>query len=304
MKKIFTLIVLIAISQSIFGQKQNLGFNLTLGKTYYLTIHASSSIKQDLNEQKINIDLNISGKTAFKVINIIDTLYEMAVNYETLAMTMKLPNGEITFDSEKQDDANIFSKILTEMTGKEFSLKMNKVGKIIEIKDLDKVFENAIEQFPNLSSQQKEQVKAQIMQSYGEKAFKGSYETATNIYSNTAVEKGDTWTINSRLESGMGVNITTIYEFKDKIENYKLIVGNGKLETTENDAYIQINGMPTRYNLKGTINTTLKVDDKTGWIIESKITQLMSGNVEIKDNPKLPGGMIIPMSIESITNSN
>jgi hypothetical protein len=300
MKKIFTLLLVVAITQSIFGQKQNLGFNLKIGETYYYSLQSSSIIKQDINGQKVNIDVTISGKTAFKVTNQKDTVYDMTVNYEQLAMTMKLPNGEMNFNSDKQDENDIFSTILGTIKGKQFLMKMTKVGKIIEVKNLDSIFENLLDQFPKISSQQKQQIKAQILQAYGEKAFKGSYEMVTNIYSNSAVEKGNTWTINTKLESGMAATLLTTYEFKGKIENYNLIIGNGKFETLDKDAYTQINGMPVRYDLTGTMNSTLKVDVKTGWIIDAKVNQSMSGNAEIKDNPNLPGGLTIPMSFESI----
>ena len=263
-------------------------------------MQSASTIKQDINGQKINIDIAISGKTAFKVTNLKDTVYDMTVSYERLAMNMKLPNGNMTFDSDKKDDNDIFSTILGAIKGKQFSMKMTKVGKIVEVKNLDSTFENLLDQFPKFSSQQKQQIKTQLLQAYGEKAFKGSYEMATNIYSNSAVEKGNTWIIITKLESGMAATLKTTYEFKGKIENYNLIIGNGKFETLDKDAYTQINGMPARYDLTGTMNSTLKVDVKTGWIIEAKVNQSMSGNAEIKENPNLPGGLTIPMSFENI----
>jgi hypothetical protein len=299
MKRIVILLLIVTITQSIFGQKQKLGFNLKVGETYYHVMQSSSTIRQDINGQKINIDVTISGKTAFKVTNLKDTLYDMAVSYERLAMTMKLPNGDMTFNSDKNDDNDIFSTILGAIKGKQFSIKMTKAGKIVEVKNLDSIFESLLDQFPKFTSQQKQQIKAQLLQAYGEKAFKGSYEMVTNIYSNSAVQKGSTWTINTKLESGMAATLLTTYEFKDKIENYNLIIANGKFETSDKDAYTQINGMPTRYDLTGTMNSTLKVDVKTGWIIEAKVNQLMSGNAEIKDNPNLPGGLTIPMSLEN-----
>lgn len=304
MKKFILLLLIVTTTQSIFGQKQNLGFNLKIGETYYHSMQSSSIIKEEVNGQKINIDVTISGKTSFKVISLKDTVYDMTVSYEQLAMTMKLPNGDMAFNSEKQDENDIFSTILGAIKGKQFLIKMTKVGKIVEVKNLDSIVGNLIGQFPKLSSQQKQQLKGQLLQAYGKKAFKGSYEMVTNIYSNSPVEKGNTWIINTKLESGMAATLITTYEFKDKTETYNLIIGNGKFETLDKDAYTQINGMPARYNLTGTMSSVLKIDIKTGWIIEAKVSQLMSGNAEIKDNPNLPGGLTMPMSFESTMNYN
>jgi hypothetical protein len=68
------------------------------------------------------------------------------------------------------------------------------------------------------------------------------------------------------------------------------------MATDSNAKPSEINGIPMRYQLEGTTLTDIKLDKKTGWIIELNLKQLMEGNIEVKDNPKLPGGMTIPMS--------
>ena len=302
MRKLFLFLLLGTITQSVFGQKQNLGFNLKIGQTYNHVMYSSSSIKQEINGQEINIDVTLSGKMAFKVTNLVNTVYSMSVSYEQLAMTMKLPNGEMIFNSEKEDKTDIFSSMLGEIKGKQFLVKMTSIGKIVEVENLDFIFENLIDKFPTLTLIQKQQIKTQLKQAYGEKAFKGSFEMITAIYPNTAVAKGDSWEIKTLLETGFAATLTTTFELKDKTESYNLIVGKGKIMTLDKDAYTQVNGMPTQYNLSGTMNSNLKVDPNTGWIIEAKVNQLIAGNVEIKDNPNLPGGMITPMSFEHVMN--
>lgn len=302
MRKLLLFLLLAAFTQSVFGQKQKLGFNLTIGQTYYHVMQSSSSIKQEINGQEINIDITLSGRMAFKVTNLENTVYSMDVSYEQLAMTMKLPNGEMIFNSEKEDKTDVFSSILAEIKGKQFLVKMTSIGKIVEVENLDFIFENMLDKFPALTLVQKQQIKTQLNQAYGEKAFKGSFEMITAIYPNTAVAKGGIWEIKTILETGFAATLITSFELKDKTESYNLIVGKGKIVTMDKDAYTQVNGMPTQYNLSGTMNSVIKVDHTTGWIIEAKVIQLIGGHVEIKDNPDLPGGMITPMSFENVMN--
>lgn len=302
MRKLLLFILLAAFTQSVFGQKQKLGFNLMIGQTYYHVMQSSSSIKQEINGQEINIDITLSGRMAFKVTNLENTVYSMDVSYEQLAMTMKLPNGEMIFNSEKDDKTDIFSSILAEIKGKQFLVKMSGIGKIVEVENLDFIFENMLNKFPALTLVQKQQIKTQLKQAYGGKAFKGSFEMITAIYPNTAVAKGGNWEIKTILETGFAATLITSFELKDKTESYNLIVGKGKIVTMDKDAYTQVNGMPTQYNLSGTMNSVIKVDHTTGWIIEAKVIQLIAGHVEIKDNPDLPGGMITPMSFENVMN--
>lgn len=306
MKRLHLLIITTLFFQIAFGQKQKLGFNLLAGQTYYHSMQSSSSVQQDVNGQKVNIDITLSGKIAFKIIDIKDNIYDIDVRYQNLSMKMNLPNGEMNFNSEKMDTADIFSNVLGAIIEKQFLIKMTRIGKIVEVKNVDSIFETSIDKFKNLTVIQKQQIKGQLIQAFGEKSFKGSFEMVTAIYSDSAVEKSDTWIIKTKLETALSATVVTTFELKDKIENYNLIVGNGKIETLDKDEYKQINGMPAKYNLKGIMNSILKVDNKTGWIVDAKITQSISGNAEIKDNLKLPGGMIILMSFvtDIIYNSN
>ena len=299
MKRLLILIFVTAFFQTVFAQKQKLAFNLVVGKTYYQIMQSSSNIEQDIKGQKVSINLTISGQIAFKVTNLNDTMYDISVSYHQLAMSMKLPNRNVNFNSDNKDENDNFSKLLSVIIDKPFFVKMTTLGRIVEVKNIDSVFEEALDKFTKLSETQKQQMMGQLMQAFGEKSFKSNFEMITAIYSNNPVEKGDTWTTKTDLETGMAATLITTFELKDKVENYNLIIGNGNIETLSKDAYTQVNGMPAKYNLTGTLNSSLKVDNKTGWIMEGKINELISGTVEIKDNPNLPGDMSIPMSISA-----
>jgi hypothetical protein len=53
------------------------------------------------------------------------------------------------------------------------------------------------------------------------------------------------------------------------------------------------------YEINGTLLSDIKVNKATGWISEVKLKQLLKGNIEILDNPKMAGGMTIPVIFNS-----
>jgi hypothetical protein len=120
------------------------------------------------------------------------------------------------------------------------------------------------------------------------------------------VLKGDRWVIKTKLESGMTADVKTTYELKEINEDFCLITGVSKIETANRDVYFITNGMPSKYDLTGTMISDFKIYRKSGWIIKSKISQNIGGTIQIKDNPQLPGGMRIPMTMnnETIINEN
>ncbi len=297
MRTIFTLILASIILTSCQSQSVDLSLKLDKGKEYKQISVSKATITQEVNGQNVKMVMSINGTMTFLVKEINDKGYNMDTKFEKLSMSMQMSQGSIEFSSEKNDVNDIFSTILGAMKNKPFEITMSKSGKITEVKNVEALWEPAINQFGQLSEMQKEQIKAQIMKAYGADAIKGNIEMVSAIYPDKPVNKGDKWTINTKLESGMSANMTTDYEFADLTSDYALIKGNSKIETADKDAYIKSNGKPMKYNLTGSMTSEIKVDKNTGWIIEAKINQEIKGDAYIKGNPQMPNGMKIPMRV-------
>lgn len=297
MKRILNFVFALILMTSCQAQKEKLELNLTKGETYTQKMISNMSVIQDINGQKVNINMSISGKMTYKVTDIQNSIYDLEVRYESLSMRMSLPNGVIEFSSEKIDEKDIFSSLLGIMKDKPFFVKMTKTGKVNEVKNIEALFSNMFEKFPLLTEAEKQQFQSQLMQAYGEKAFKGNLEMCSAIFPDSLVSKGDKWIIITKLESGMAANMETTYELKEVNDSDFLLSGTSKIETADKDAYIQTNGMPLKYDMSGTMSSEIKINKKSGWVIESKIKQTIKGTTQIKDNPQMPGGMTIPMTM-------
>jgi hypothetical protein len=257
------------------------------------------SIIQTLNGQQINVGMIVSCKMAYKIIDIQNSVYDMEVKYDRLSMTMNLPNGTMDFSSENTDKKDIFSSVLSTLKKYPFQIKMTKTGKVTEVKNIETLFSNMFDNIPNITDVQKEQIKSQLTQAYGEKTFKGNLEMCSAIFSDSMVSKSDKWIVKTNLESIMSANIVSTYQLKEANDSYCLISGTSTIETVNKDTYTESNGMPIKFNLSGTITSDIKINKKSGWVIESKINEIIKGTTQIKDNPKVPGGMTIPMTINS-----
>lgn len=295
MKRVLYLLIGLFFLTSCQAQKEKLELALTKGEIYNQKMTSNVSILQSINGQQINTKMSIHAVMTYKVTDIQNSVYDMEVRYENLTMKMSLPNGEMEFSSEKNDEKDILSTLLGTMKNKPFLVKMTKTGKVNEVKNIEALFTDMFDKFPQLSEVQKQQIQEQLMQAYGEKAFKGNIEMSSAIFSDSPVSKGDKWTINTQLESGVSAKMETVYELKEITDNYYQIFGNSKIETADKDAYIESNGMPLKYDMAGTMTSDIKIDKKSGWTINATINQSMKGTAYIKDNPQLPGGMTIPM---------
>jgi len=280
------------------SQTVDLSLKLDDGKEYKQTTISKSTITEDFQGQKINTVMTTGGTMSFLVKDITENGYDMDVNFEQISMSMQQPQGTVEFNSEKNDPNDMFSSIFRSIIGKPFHITMSKTGKVTDVKGIEVLWDSSIEKLlSHLSEMQKAQIRAQIAQAYGPKALKGSIEMVTAIYPENPVNKGSKWKIDTSLESGISINLSTEYEFAEMSSDYALIKGNSTVKTNDKDAYVQSNGMPLKYDLKGTMISDIKVDRNTGWIIEAKINQDIKGDAYIKENPQLPEGLKTPITV-------
>lgn len=285
--------------------KHDLQLQLEKGETYHQTYNSRVDIVQTINGVDQKMSTGIVGSIAYKVIEEGSNDYLLDATYTSLSMKMQTPMANMEFSSEKEgEDVDILSKALQGMTSRSFQVRMKKNGTIKEIINLDNVFEgmtSSIDGFESLPQMQRDQIMGQLKKAYGEEAFKGNIEMLMAIYPDDKVSLNDSWKNSVALEAGMSGTMENTFTLAETNDTYYVIEGVSSIKTADQEAYVQVNGMPTKYLLTGEMKATFKINPKSHWIMEADILQNMSGNVEIKDNPQLQGGMTIPIEMEVTT---
>ncbi len=299
MRNIATLLCAALIVTSVNGQKAKLSLKLEQDETYKQVSHSKVNINQDVYGMKMNIVITTDGSMSFHIKEVSKVGYDIELRYDWMNMTMELPQTSMEFSSEKNDESDLFSLILAKMKDVPLNMKMDNHGKITDIEDVESKWASVIDLFDQFPQEQREQVKAQLLNAYGGKAITGSIETSTAIFPENKVKKGEQWGIITNLEAGMASTLSSTYTYEGKEGEFALISGQGTVETTDKDAYVETNGMSMKYKLSGTMSSSIKVDIKSGWIHEANIEQTISGDATIKANDQMPEGMTIPMTIKT-----
>ncbi len=279
-------------------KKADLGLNLKTGETYSQIYISNTTITQTIYGMEQVIKMDITGGMDFHVNENLGESYLMSASYSSLIMKMNTPMGEMLFSSESEG-VDVFSTLIKTIIGKEFTLEMSRDGTISKIENLDNIFKDMFESFPQFTEAQKQQILTQLQQAYGEKAFKGNIEMITAIFPNKEVKVGEKWENSVKLESGMAGFMNNTFTLVDVNSDAIIIEGTSQISTEDKDAYVEVNGMPTRYNLTGETKSSYKLDPESNWVVEGKIEQEISGDAHIKDSPNLPGGITIPMVIKN-----
>lgn len=297
MKNFFTLVSALFILTNCQAQKQVLRLNLTTGETYSHRISSAMNNIQSVNGMDMSMKMNLESVINYKVLNSTTAFYEIEVRYADLKMKMEMPNMTQEFDSKKNETKDILSKMMNALQKNHLTMKITKSGEIIEVKNTEN-FLSAIDEFTDVSSEQRAQMKELISKSYGEKTLRENMKTSLINFPAQAIAIGENWIIKYTIENGIAsVGIETTYELKEITPDYILITGISKIESLNKDKYIVQSGMEMRSDMNGTISSTYKINKNTGWIIDVKAGQLIKGTTYIKESDVLPEGMTLPIEI-------
>lgn len=299
MKKILTLVVGLTMLLAGHAQKHDLVLNLTKGEVYTQRTVSDISIYQKVNGQDMDLSMSIGTKMTFKVKDYQNSVYDMEVKYESITMKMSVMNNDMTFSSDGNDTNDILSGVLGSLKDKTFGMKITKKGIVKEVNGLDELFLSSFENNPHLPDFQKKQMTEQVKQSLGEKTFKNNIEMTLSVFNDAPVSKGEKWTINSKIESGISSNIISEYELKDITQDNYHIIGHSKIETDNKTDYVETNGVFIKHDIAGTMISDIQIDKKTGWTTQATISQAMEGTNYVKETAQMPDGMTIPLTINT-----
>jgi hypothetical protein len=285
-------------------QAQNVKVSLKLeqGKVYKLVVESKTVVTQDVLGQKSNLLMRSEGTTAFRVKSFDKAGYLLDVCFEKMLFSVQTPQGLMEFSSDKKESNDIISMILSAMVNKSFVVELAANGKVLSVEGIQNIFSAIVKQYPNLSVEQGDRIRSQIMKSFGENVVKGNLNQVTAILPGKTVTKGEKWMIKSKLELAMNTNSKTTLELSEVADNYIVVKGSSDLVTADKKSEDDIFGIPMLYNLTGKIVFEVKIDRASGWPINATFDQDITGTGTIPPNDNLPDGMTIPMTIKTTNN--
>jgi hypothetical protein len=284
-----------------YAQKAKLEFNLQKDSTYYLTADVNMGIDQFIQGTHQIMKTTIVGVSSNKVLSVQDSVYNIAVTYKSLAMNMTMGDRVISFDSEDADTTNMFSKVMRNMTGKSFNMKLSKRGQIVEVSNTDNLFTDIFKDFPPINEQKKAQALAQAKQSFNDKSIKGNFQESFVIYPTVPVQTGDTWTNQTPMETAaISIKTNTVFTLNSITANTYEISGHASIVPDKVPAFKKTSSYFMRLrHVTGNTTAKLSIDKKTGWIVKSEITKQVKGDVELKNTLEGPVMLTYPMVVNA-----
>ena len=282
MKKILILIAALAISFSLQAQQIDLKLNLETGKVYKQNIVSTNKMAQEMSGMNFTIDMNALNHMSFKVLDIENDEYRLEVKFDSTRMDIKSPFSSITASSGKPEAKDYLSLYLQKYTEKAFIIRMTKYGQVTQMENFDEQIKSILDDLSNVDPGPMSQMKSQLEQSYGKEAFKNNIVTQMSYFPAKKVGIGEKWIDNAVMNTGVPVNNITEYELTGFDSNTATLNGISTYSISDGKGIMEINGEKMNMEVSGKGTYEIKIDRKSGWIIESKLKNEITINATMK----------------------
>lgn len=255
----------------------DLSLKLEKGKTYKHIIKSKRLFIQELSGQKQEESSDIEITLNYKVTDSKSGTYTFETDMDDLSMTFDISRDSMVVVSSGNKSAeDPFTNMLIALTKETFTVLMDDKGNIKDFKDMDKLWTAASERVSYLPGDLKEPLMVQLQATYGEESLHDNLEYLTAVLPDKQVKESDAWTVHKQLNSDINVEIDTKYRLTELTDTYALITGTGTV-TSDSKKIKKEGETEIRYDLGGTMNSEIKIDRMTGWVLEAQIKQSING---------------------------
>lgn len=201
------------------------------------------------------------------------------------SMTTKqiTPMATVSYNSEKPDESQPkeYATSFKNLIGTTFDVSLSPKGNVTQIKGGENMFEGMFDDMGDQAKMMEDQMNSQ----FGSKAMAQSFSQITGFYPNKSVSVGDTWAKTDTVQVGMEILVHSTFTLKERKDGKATILVNSTLQTNPSFPGMEMMGMTMKYDLAGTQDGTIVVDEKSGWTLNSDLAQKMKGKINMTGGP-------------------
>jgi hypothetical protein len=309
MKNFLLSCVTVLFSISIMAQNGvNLKMNLEKNKVYRLNATSDQTILQTVNGNQQTIESKTNYTVSIKMVDATADFMITEVRFDTLLSNTNTMGKTVNISSAREADikstetSDVMSCIMNRLSRNALYIKMDFTGKVIEIVNSKMLSDLIMKDTSSitLTGQMASAVKTQIKNMVSDNTLKTMVEMFTYFLPGKQIATGDNWSVNLRTNSGgMTLDIMTSYHLDGVNGNAANVTAESNIKAAENAGPMESGGAKITYDdLKGLSKSNMKIDIRTGLVIENNSKTHITGNLGVT----VPGmNMQIPMDIDGVS---
>jgi len=297
------LTILFSAAFLISGFSQGIKLSLQLPEGYRFTTETSVNliVEQEFMGIRYNTQMEIATVLHLQVNGMdSDTSYVLSASYQKMDIRVSsiLINMEVSTEWKNSQDS--LSSVLRSMLGKEFSILLSDKGEAIDILGLDEMIDQTVSE-SSLPEVQKLEFSRNLIQSVGKDAVLDNYRNNSSFYPASAIKARDQWDSRMNfLKSGIPMELNAHIKVKELTRESAVLASEGQInsQTANREVGVSLESNQT-FKLSGNEVSEKIIDLKTGLILESIVSQNISGTIRSPSENSGEEELVIPFKIIS-----
>lgn len=283
------------------AQEHQIVLDLEEGSKFNVEVTIDQRISQTIMgiDQVMRQDQNLFAE--YTVLNRDSGSHHMAMVYTQIAVSDSSVNGQNYFNSaemEERGSSSVQEKMYAAMLGSEVLLTYDANGEVTHVAGVDSMIEKMANAVGLVGEAQKEEFRGLASRFISDDILKNQLGASFSKFPEYALRVGDTWESRDVVVSTVKLEVVMTYTVKEMDEDFIYLDLQGTL-ASDSEVPTDVNGMEIQFDIGGPMTGTIKIDKKTGWVMESIIVQDVEGDVHLLPTMDLPEGMSWPMQIDS-----
>lgn len=301
LKKFVITVCAVIMLFPLIGCNKAFAVSLTVEKGEKYNTHMSN------DQETVVIVNNQEMKTTQKMdmdcsINILDVDKDKNVTisytYDSMKIFVDTAGKQITYDSKHVDNNNPLSSMYSGILGKQFTVKLDKEAKILEVKGLEDIITSTIDNIPG-TEQQKQGLKKALTESFNDEAIKSMVQQNMNNYPPENIKVGGSWENRNEIKVLFPMIITNKCTLLNEQDGFLHIDVQSTINANTQNNPVDIMGVKANVVLNGEMNGNINLNKKNTLLQYGTITQNIHGEMEFETSKEMPQAMKLPIRINS-----
>jgi hypothetical protein len=284
------------------GEKVDLKLRLQQGKTYKTRMVYDQKMTQTLQGREMEINQKMAMDFAFDVQEVGEAGdATIKVTFQGISAEMEGPMGKISYDSASPTEVDHpMMKGFAAIAGQSYIMVLSEKGEVKKVDGVKEMMSRIIDSLELPDGQMREMMKKQFEDMFGDQATAEMMGQWFSMIPDRPVEAGDSWTKTISITAGMPMTIDYKWTLKERKGGIAVLAVESVLKSNPDAGPMEMGPMKITMDVSGEQSGTYELDESTGWIVRSRMTQKISGEQIIEGGPAEEGGMSIPLAMETI----
>ncbi len=275
----------------------SLQLKLGKGKTYYEKMTVDQHMTQTVMNMQQVIDQNMGMGSKLDVLDV-EGQGNMRIRYTfNWAMSKRTgPMGNLDYDSAKQPTPPAGAEAFAALLGQSYVVKLSPKGEVLDVNGVEEMRAAILKKLP--ADAAADPSMNALTPYLDKKGIKEMIESAMGVYPDQPVDVGQSWSKKRTVSPAFELTLENKWTLQKREAGVATITATSSIRSNPNKP-MEMSGMKMGFDLAGTQDGTMQMEEATGLIRLAQASQQLKGEIKVGDSGQGVPMMAIPVVFDT-----